>query len=603
MGACVYCKQRKGKRACPALKGDICTSCCGSHRLKEIECPSVCSWLGGLSLVQNPAQITEAPTKEAFNAAMSKLFEFVHSPSHKNLSKEVSTLFLGGLRAPDEWEEVPLLGFLAYGYRDQQGRRLLDRFLLERGRDLRPVEVASMMALQRSWASLFEIEAVHMGAGFDLKDLISGEKVSVKEVSATTMLKKWDVFFAWLLPLPQTIELSGACFVVPRPYLEVVTNALLQELSSQKKKRPQAIDRELIGELAWAPIRALQGAFQNVQRPKLKTMHGEDLLFCEARYSLRNKTTARRLLKKSSELLPVGNDFEWQDPKGHPALGDGPLLLGMIRFEPEALTLEVKSRERLERGKLLLTSLLGDLITHEADSIQSPEAMMGQTKTASKTTKKTKEVPLEVQRQVIGQMMKQYYEERWPEMSIPALDGKTPKQAAKTPAGKRKVEAMLKDIEHQTSSQPGGDALDFAAIRRELGLSFETFSLDAYHALQAPNPEQWLAADEQLRIEHVREHHLTLRKHPKAAKENLHMVMHVIVENQLAQDTPETKAALERLCAEGLNRHEAIHAVGSVLSEAIWAILKTEEAFDSIKIAQELGRLRAVGWKGSVLTR
>lgn len=42
MAKCVYCGRRKGKRSCPALRGEICTSCCGEHRGKAIRCPTDC---------------------------------------------------------------------------------------------------------------------------------------------------------------------------------------------------------------------------------------------------------------------------------------------------------------------------------------------------------------------------------------------------------------------------------------------------------------------------------------------------------------------------------------------------------------------------------
>ncbi len=42
---CVSCGQRKGKRACPALRGAICPTCCGTKRLKEINCPADCQYL------------------------------------------------------------------------------------------------------------------------------------------------------------------------------------------------------------------------------------------------------------------------------------------------------------------------------------------------------------------------------------------------------------------------------------------------------------------------------------------------------------------------------------------------------------------------------
>ncbi|WP_447599551.1 hypothetical protein [Nitrospira sp. Nam80] len=45
MSKCVYCHQRKGRRACPALAGLICSQCCGEHRLSRISCPPDCSYL------------------------------------------------------------------------------------------------------------------------------------------------------------------------------------------------------------------------------------------------------------------------------------------------------------------------------------------------------------------------------------------------------------------------------------------------------------------------------------------------------------------------------------------------------------------------------
>ena len=56
--------------------------------------------------------------------------------------------------------------------------------------------------------------------------------------------------------------------------------------------------------------------------------------------------------------------------------------------------------------------------------------------------------------------------------------------------------------------------------------------------------------------------------------EQLHAAIHTVVENQaaLGDDTP-VEQALRRLMGEGLDRHEAIHAVGSVLAEHIWEAL------------------------------
>ncbi len=45
MAKCVYCRQKKGKRSCPALSGQICSGCCGAHRGRAIACPADCPYL------------------------------------------------------------------------------------------------------------------------------------------------------------------------------------------------------------------------------------------------------------------------------------------------------------------------------------------------------------------------------------------------------------------------------------------------------------------------------------------------------------------------------------------------------------------------------
>lgn len=42
---CPLCGQRKARRACPALREQICAVCCGTKRLTEIRCPSDCAYL------------------------------------------------------------------------------------------------------------------------------------------------------------------------------------------------------------------------------------------------------------------------------------------------------------------------------------------------------------------------------------------------------------------------------------------------------------------------------------------------------------------------------------------------------------------------------
>jgi hypothetical protein len=86
-----------------------------------------------------------------------------------------------------------------------------------------------------------------------------------------------------------------------------------------------------------------------------------------------------------------------------------------------------------------------------------------------------------------------------------------------------------------------------------------------YDPLVGPDPDDWLATDEQLRIDMVERYHR--RAGIEVERAGAHAAMHAIVENQIAEgDRWPVRRTLLRLMAEGLDRHEAIHAIASVLA-------------------------------------
>ncbi len=93
--------------------------------------------------------------------------------------------------------------------------------------------------------------------------------------------------------------------------------------------------------------------------------------------------------------------------------------------------------------------------------------------------------------------------------------------------------------------------------------------MERYDPLEAPHPQEWLALDEQERILLAEEFHR--RAGIQLPNVKAHAVFHAIVENQAAMgDETPVRRTLERLMSEGLDRHDAIHAVGLVLSDLIY---------------------------------
>jgi hypothetical protein len=122
-----------------------------------------------------------------------------------------------------------------------------------------------------------------------------------------------------------------------------------------------------------------------------------------------------------------------------------------------------------------------------------------------------------------------------------------------------------------------------------------------YDANEQPDSETWLQLDEIERVDRVMDYHRRTRV--KLANPKLHAMTHVVVENQLALgDATPVPTTLERLMDEGLDRHEAIHAIGSILMPIMFDAVRNDDGGGDInaKYSRELATLTAVGWRSGV---
>ncbi|MBV8751567.1 MAG: hypothetical protein JO328_01760 [Hyphomicrobiales bacterium] len=83
--------------------------------------------------------------------------------------------------------------------------------------------------------------------------------------------------------------------------------------------------------------------------------------------------------------------------------------------------------------------------------------------------------------------------------------------------------------------------------------------------------------DEQERINLVEQYHR--RAGIRLPNVKVHAIIHAVVENQIALgDEIPVRRTLERLISEGLDRHDAIHAIGSVVAFHISDVVSRPEA-------------------------
>lgn len=614
MASCIHCHGPKGKRDCPALGGMICPPCCGRYRLVDIACPPGCRWLGGLAAVRDRGP--RAFSRDDYAAATDKLTAFVLSAREAETRRQALEFLRHAIAESDGWRAVedeegaipewmaPVIdGFVGYGARDRERRRAVDRLIAARGRDLPAGEVAALGALSRARASLFEIVDVQVGAGLTLRDRLGDGEVTVREVSASTQLRRGDVIFAWIMEVGDHVELTGASMQVPPAHIAAVETALVDELDVLRTEQPAAD----VAEVADIALDTLAEAIASWRPPTLVTTHGEPLVFCAAHYTVSDVAAARARLVLRAEI-DIDDDEEdnhdsmtWLDREPNPKLAGGPTVLGHLRITEGELVLETNSRERLARGRALIEETLGELAAHRADTLQDPEAALRERR-ASPPASTSRDVPPEVAAELVGNYLRDHYT-RWMDEPLPALDGKTPRKAARTAAGRRSVAGLVDDAERMSLAMPSPAAPGFFDwLRRELGLPIREARGDGlvYDAEQPPDPSTWLVADEVVRENAVRAYHAGLTDHPLTPRPGLHTALHIIVENQVAAGEPEeTAATVKRLVDAGATRHEAIHAVASVVVREMDAVVKEKRRYDREQVARELDRLRAADWHTS----
>jgi hypothetical protein len=99
--------------------------------------------------------------------------------------------------------------------------------------------------------------------------------------------------------------------------------------------------------------------------------------------------------------------------------------------------------------------------------------------------------------------------------------------------------------------------------------------MKSYQPDAAPNPADWLALDELERIRLVEIYHR--KSHVKLPKPKAHAAVHAMVENQIAGNHEPVLRAMARLMEGGLSRHEAVHAVGSVLADFFFEASRSKD--------------------------
>jgi hypothetical protein len=154
------------------------------------------------------------------------------------------------------------------------------------------------------------------------------------------------------------------------------------------------------------------------------------------------------------------------------------------------------------------------------------------------------------------------------------------------------------------AAAPGTDKQFKLAGGSELDVEDRDEAISSYDPLVAPDPQQWLTLDEQERLDLVVTYHR--RAGLRGPDQQVHAVIHAVVESQIADDELPVWRKARQLMAEGLDRHDAIHAIGSVLAMHMHNLMRETKSGKPPSSQDpneayfaELKRLTAKSWRQS----
>jgi hypothetical protein len=138
---------------------------------------------------------------------------------------------------------------------------------------------------------------------------------------------------------------------------------------------------------------------------------------------------------------------------------------GTITIAHQALRIETNSTIRADTLRSRLEGIAGPIVRHRLREHQDPTSVPLRAGTPSRTPEAPPPELQAILAEHVAQMMR-----AWPDQSIPALGGKTPRAAVRTKPGRAQVDLLLREMERAQQHGPGGVGFDAKWLRQELGM-------------------------------------------------------------------------------------------------------------------------------------
>jgi hypothetical protein len=216
-------------------------------------------------------------------------------------------------------------------------------------------------------------------------------------------------------------------------------------------------------------------ALRNRPFPQMRNTDGKDLVLIKDHYKLVGADARTSLEAELAKMPDVQPPEPGKKERRYTVMHEdqnrrtGQTLIASIVVKAREVVVETNSRERADRMRARMEGEFENCVRFGKRQEESVDEMM------SKMPARARKLRPPLQGPEIDAALREFKAQHystWPDDSLPALDGLTPREAAAQPKYRARLDTLLKEMEYHESREEPEPArrFDFGTIRRALGL-------------------------------------------------------------------------------------------------------------------------------------
>ena len=374
--------------------------------------------------------------------------------------------------------ETPLLLQLAapWGVYEARvdGQRIVDVFVAERDRRLTGEERDWLASQRSARLSVWEITSCEPGVAVVVRSLLTGETRRVMEVRGSRTLVARDAVLA------RVADYRGAsyfCGIFPRLLPPDSAVEIVKAIKRRAKEKGASLEtpgEELALAMVRAWAKAVRKADEEAARPKkLVNTDGEAFLFTTDHFAF-DVAAQAEIEAKLRELEGVQGPDEGDEEREYTFVKAGNAMhrhwdntvIGRVVVAPGRLRLETNSVERADTLRWRIERACAGLVRHRLRDHADPTS---DARPKGRVAEAPEPPPEALE--ALSELKARHYAQ-WLDEPVPALSGKTPREAVRSKKGRAQVDVLLRTMEN-SEQRMGAQPFDFGPLRRELGLEIE----------------------------------------------------------------------------------------------------------------------------------